>query len=222
MANKWAIADKLNNLFFHPAAFFKSVEKEKDYWPILMFFFVFSVIATLIQLVAPSPYLSQDNVPSFLIIFGFFFSIFWSFVYPFIASGIIHLGVLIFGGRNGFFNTFKPITYVQVIGIFYALLSTLILSILNTFWPIAVTPEDPLSVFTTPVFSSRLALALLISFISMVHQLVAATLGISKFQGFSRARAFVAVVLMPAILLILLGMIIGAAIVAMLAGLGNI
>ncbi|HLC65390.1 MAG TPA: YIP1 family protein [Candidatus Nanoarchaeia archaeon] len=216
-------SNKLKNLFFHPNAFFKSVEKESNYWQILMFYFLFSVSLSVLGLIISLPSLQGEFRSAFFIIFTILLIIISAFISPFIIGAIIHLGVLIFGGRNGFFNTFKPITYASVIGLFYSFLSDIIFAVINIFNPVDLSSleANPLAIFTG-AFSLSLGLSLLILLVSFVHILIVSIVGVSKFQKFSYGRAFLAVIIIPALLLALF-LIMGAAVLlSLFAGLRNI
>ena len=197
---------KLTNLFFHPSKFFKSVEKEKDYWPILLYLLTVNSIVVLIAAIVlvisfytgslakdlPSQVILISPIIILIITFVFlaFAVVFGSLAGPFISSGINHLGVMIFGGKNGFFNTFKPTTYAMGISSLYGIISFVIFSISGLISPLS-------SIIGT-------ILNIVIIIIGAIHAIYAQVIGISKFQNMSGGRAFLGIIIISLILFVLL------------------
>ncbi len=205
---------KIFFLLFHTKNFFSKIEKEKNYFPILLFFVIINTVAVLIQFLFTLPALL--NLGSIIIIkqsLSAIYNIALSFATPFIFALLIHLGVLIFGGRQRFFNTFKPLTYALVIGILYSLFYTLLSNIYNL-----VSPLDPSVMATLQAkiqsglisFSdlaplrARLGMMLIIGVIAIIHSLYAGTIGIAKFQNIKKWKAFFSLILFPLIIFILI------------------
>ncbi len=204
---------KISSLFFHTKTFFSKVEKEKDYFPILLFFVVINAAAVLIQFLFTLPALL--DLGSGAIIkqsLSEIYNITLAFATPFILALLIHLGALIFGGRQGFFNTFKPLTYTLVIGIFYSLFYTLLSGIYNL-----VSPLDPsvmanlqakmqsglISLSDLAPLRARLGMMFIIGVIAIIHSLYAGTIGVAKFQNIKKWKAFFSLILFPLIIFIL-------------------
>ncbi len=212
---------KLKNLFFHPFFFFNSVEKEDDQASILFSYFTLSVIIIMISSILSINYVMAASKevpeaypfgPGIYLIVTFFFGILFSFIVPFILGGITHLGVLIVGGSKGFFNTFKPVTYTAMIGLVYGLLSSIVSFIFNLISPFDPSLlSNPLEMFSRSDIAIRVSLSMMIFFVSLSHQLVTGTIGLSKFQKMSQTRAFLSMIIIPLLLiviaLILLGMV---------------
>ena len=118
---------------------------------------------------------------------------------PFIFSGITHLGVLIFGGKNGFFKTFKPATYAIIIGSIYGILISVVSYFLHLINPIVSITVDQLpSSRDMPLINSYVLS--LIGLISLIHILYTEVGGVSKFQGMTKGKALLSVILIPLIL----------------------
>ncbi|MFC1768499.1 YIP1 family protein [Nanoarchaeota archaeon] len=220
--------DKIHDILFQPKKFFNSVKKEVDYWPIIFFYVVIFAIAQVIETISALP--SLMNLPSgeekvisiVMLIVVLFFSIAFAFLVPFIYSGLIHAGVYIFGGRKGFFNTFKPITYAAIIGIIYSAISSIIIGVYSIFYPFQNLDANPFEIFTGSNLTFHLIIPLIIGLISFVHSLIVEVIGVSKFQSFTYSRALLAVIIIPLILTMIFFVALGTTILAMLLGFSNI
>lgn len=186
---------KLKKLFVDPAKFFKEVSKEKGYWTILKFFVAVYLAATVIQILASIPLnlklVEIGILSSSLTIL--LMSVVAAFISPFVASALSHLGVMLFGGKKGFFNTFKPITYSLIIVAGYGIVASIIILIV-----FLLNPENPGNI----IFTERITN--FISIIGMVHTLIAETIGVSMYHSISRGRALFGIILVPLVLLVLL------------------
>jgi hypothetical protein len=203
--------EKFKFLFLNPVDFFTSVRKENDYMSILKFYVGFSVAVSIIIALLNIPLMFKDSVYIMGSILGIVTAIVFSFVSPFIASGIIHLGVIIFKGKNGFFNTFKPVTYAMTIGVAYTLISSVITGVYSWFKPI--TDIDVSNVALAAQDSAFITvISIVIGLASLVHVLIAHVKGISFYQGMTTMKAFLATVLVPFVLFILFAVIIGTGI----------
>ena len=120
---------------------------------------------------------SQLGYPKFFI--GLIFWTIFAFTIPFVGSGVNHLGVLIFGGKNGFFNTFKPLTYAMVIGGVYGVINATILTIL--------------SILNIKNLVLNLVITMIILLIGFIHTLYAEVIGISQYQDMSKGKALLAI-----------------------------
>jgi len=194
---------KLANLFFHPNDFLKSIDKEKDYQPIMFFYVKTFIIVGIIGLLTSMLVLSDlFSLTSGL--FNLVTGIIFSFALPFVYGGVIHLGVLIFGGKQAYFNTYKAVTYGSVIGLLYNLL----ISPLGGFLSLqTLSTQNFVLLLSSPAFIFLIALFL----VQLVHSLYFFTIGLSKFQKISKARAFLSAIIVPAVLIILVGLLIAFA-----------
>lgn len=222
---------KLKLLFFHPAKFFKTILNEKDYLPILLFFVIIYMISKIIGIIAFLPItlkflelIPKDiEVSSSLFITNLVVSYISNFIYtaalafasPFIGSAIAHLGVLIVKGKNGFINTFKPITYAMVIGVIYSTLLVIIVAVTLIIKPVDLniftSIESPSLIWQSilPYLIILIPAVVIIGLVSFIHILYAEITGIAFFQKISKWRAFLAAFIIPIALLILVIIIIG-------------
>ena len=181
---------KLKKLFVDPVKFFKDVSKEKDYWTVLKFFAVVYIAALLIQILVSIPtLLSLQRLAIWMsLLTAIFFGVVYAFVGPFIISGIMHLGILIAGGRKGFFNTFKAATYGTLVVVGYGLVTSIIT---NAFLLLA---------FYGIVANVFIFLPIIIG---SIHMLITQLIGVSIYHSISRTRAFFGIILIPMVLFIL-------------------
>ena len=183
---------KLKKLFVDPVRFFKDVSKEKDYWTVLKFFVVTYLAATLIQILASI--LIYYGAPDFnlldFILRILLFSVGYAFLGPFIVSAIAHLGILIVGGKKGFFNTFKALTYGILVVVGYGLISLIVSAII-------VVSNVSISL----VLASIIVWIILLT--GSIHMLITQSIGVSAYHSISRIRAFFGIILIPILLIIL-------------------
>jgi len=197
---------KLNNLYFHPNNFLKSIEKENKFEALLktfvLFYLFYAVVILIIQTV-----LKTANF--YLIIANFVYSIIFAVVVVFAFSGIIHIGVLIFKGREKYFNTYKPVIYMIILGIIYSFI-ILICSLIFPFTPIqadlmqqALNTAGVKQIWLAFISQPGAIINTILQLITLIHLVAFAVMGISKFQKISKLKAFGAVVL-PFIVIIAL------------------
>ncbi|MBN2459161.1 YIP1 family protein [Candidatus Woesearchaeota archaeon] len=204
--------DKLKKLFFSPKAFFEGVAGEKEYFPPLIYFVIILVIAQFTSVLLSIPSALQQPTGGLAVVFSFFgiaVAAGIGFAIPFISSGINHLGVLIFGGRKGYYNTFKPTTYAMVIGVVYGFFINIANFILSIVQPLELpaTPPASFSGMISLIPVSYLAVNAVLYLASMVHTLYTQVIGISRYQGISKLRAFLAIMLMMLIMALIIGVV---------------
>lgn len=180
---------KLKALFAEPSKFFKEVSKEKKYWTVLKFFVMIYLAALVIQILASIPVTYGTPIFLYSTLITLFVGIFAAFVSPFVGSTLSHLGIMILGGKKGFFNTFKAVTYGNLIIVGYGILSSLISLILF----LLKIEGNPASVI----------LMSLITIAGVVHMLITSSIGVSMYHSISKVRAFFGIVLIPLILIII-------------------
>ncbi len=190
-------------LFTSPKEFMKSISKENEYIPILVKLFLLSLVVIVID--GLSRIIITANPDILLEVLTLIFSMMFMFVMPFVVAGMVHLGVLIFKGKQGYYNSFKPIAYGMMIGMVYGLFTGIIFLVWNVIAPMpAQFPlNSPLSFFSFNVVM-RLIFGFIVGIISLVHTLYAETVGIALYQKMTNLRAFFSVILIPVILLVLL------------------
>ena len=205
---------RIKLLFLHPGEFFDLVEDEKGYKKPLMYAVIASVIVSFLNtIISALPLFSSPLggfalgglgliIPLFLV-----FGIGFTFALPFLAAGMVHLGVMMFGGKKGYFNTFKPITYAIVIGSLYTLISSIIQGVLT------MTIAKP--IYNAPSLGFPMAGALgpsifvyavgiIIGLASFVHLTIIEVIGVSKYHNISKGKAFWGVIIIPLIIVMLL------------------
>ncbi len=198
---------KLKTLFLSPSSFFQTVVKESKYSPILFYFVIIYIIGEVIRLIAGIPITLKvpDRALSiFMSIGGLIFSVGFAFAIPFIGAGINHLGVMIVGGKNKFFNTFKPSTYAMVISVVYGVAAAVLYLILDFINPIdyAALEAGTMTWQNIPFFN--IVVMIIIAVVSFIHVLYAEVVGISKFQNMSKGKALLAVLIIPLILFVVI------------------
>mgnify|MGYP001587401973 CR=1 FL=1 len=180
---------KIKTLLVNPAKFFKDVSKEKGYWTVLKFYVPVYLAALVIQILASIPIYYGTPLFKVSILTGLL-GIIAAFVGPFIGTFFVNLGVLIVGGRKGFFNTFKAVTYGTLVVVGYGVLSSIISLLLF----LMKLEGNPASVMLMTV----------ISIIGVGHMLIASSIGVSIYHSISRIKAFFGIILVPLVILVLL------------------
>jgi len=202
---------RLKFLFFHPKRFFNSipVKKESRYAKIIFFYviiasavillnLIFSIINSIVTLGG------QELVLSLIwSVFTAFMNLGLAFIIPFFTSAIIHLGVLIFRGKQGYFNTYKPAVYSSAIGQVYNLVIGFLFGIIFLFFLRNIDLQDPTVLASNPLLLYIGIGYLAIFLISFIHILYSCIIGVAKFQKMTKLRAFFSVIIIPLIILIL-------------------
>ena len=204
---------KLKRLFFHPKKFFDSVENEKTYSGIMFFYVkIYSIYIAISLILSIITLLLRSSGTDILLgmvqsIMSAVFSIGVAFISPFIISAIIYLGVLIFRGKQKFFNTYKPVTYAVSIAVIYSTIAVIVswvLSMINSTYIANLETMTAEQLLQNSGYIFTLVLYGIIMLISIINVIYASTIGISKFQKISKLRAFLSTVLIPLILFILI------------------
>ena len=187
----------LKLLFTNPLKFYGSVTKETGYRQIIFKYAIFvAVLQAFLFLVGLYSNIKEDDylvLTSFLVLL---LRIGFAFAVPFIAAGVVHLGVLMFKGKKDYYTTFKPIAYSLFISIIYGSLATLVYEIINTFLPAPIIVESISEIM--PHFVS----GVVIGVIGMIHVLYTQTIGISYYHQLSKIKAFLAVIIVPLIVVL--------------------
>jgi len=202
---------RLKKLFYHPKMFFKDVEKEKGYSGIMFFYVLIAAFALIIKFMLDSlvgAYTLQGvalvtGVVQFFL--ALIFGIGLAFAVPYIVSVIAHLGVLIFRGKQGYFNTYKPAVYSSAVSQVYAAIVAFVgLVFTLLFFKGAFDIQNIVWNAQSIVYVS---LIIAIEVISFIHVLCIQVIGISKYQKMSKLRAFFSAVIIPGILIIIIALI---------------
>tara|TARA_Y100000310_G_C20694967_1_gene824974 strand:+ start:3091 stop:3756 length:666 start_codon:yes stop_codon:yes gene_type:complete len=206
-------------LFRHPTEFFNSVKNETKYMPSLLMLVVIFFISYFLDFGAKLIVSFQQPLFIILAIMQVLLLVFvvaLIFIAPFIVAGIIHLGVLIVGGKQGYFNTFKPLTYSAVVGTVWNIIITIVLLPLLSFLPIGIGTLGVFGQNTVGLealfalgafFLVYLAIIIPLAIAAFIHTVYVAVIGLSMFQQMSRMRAFVAIILIPLIIVLIIVMI---------------
>jgi len=174
-------------LFTNPSVFYNSVKSETDVFPIILKYVIFMAVLQVIMFL----------VGAYMVLFSFIImilSITFSFIMPFFSSGITHLGVLMFGGKQPFFNTFKTITYSMFLAAVYNFVSLIIIEILN----IILNPTFE----TITDMMPQLIVAGIIGLIGLVHVFYTEIIGLGIYQQLTKLKAFFAIIIIPLAILL--------------------
>jgi hypothetical protein len=149
----------------------------------------------------------------FIEVFGMFISISFAFAIPFIIAGLSHLGLLIFGARKGFLNTFKPVAYSGMIYVIYGLMTAVLSSIAYLLYPsgLADAKSSGLSYLSSaPIPAAFLgSLVIVVTFAGWIHFIAVDTIGVARFHGISKTRAFFGIIIVPLFILTIVGLLAG-------------
>ncbi|MBS3121421.1 YIP1 family protein [Candidatus Woesearchaeota archaeon] len=182
-------------LFTNPSVFYNSVKSETDVFPIILKYVIFmAVLQVIMFLVGIYGDLREG---AYMVLFSFIImilSITFSFIMPFFSSGITHLGVLMFGGKQPFFNTFKTITYSMFLAAVYNFVSLIIIEILN----IILNPTFE----TITDMMPQLIVAGIIGLIGLVHVFYTEIIGLGIYQQLTKLKAFFAIIIIPLAILL--------------------
>ncbi|MFW6014021.1 MAG: hypothetical protein ACOCQG_02505 [Candidatus Nanoarchaeia archaeon] len=124
-----------------------------------------------------------------------------AFVFPFISSFFVFLGLFILRVKAKFLTTFRVVTYAGVVTIFY----NLIAYIMDFFFYFAY-PEllsTPETIFQGD-FTQMLALYGVILLLSFIHVLILEVIGLVNEYKIGKLRAFFAVVIIPLLIFLLI------------------
>lgn len=210
---------KLNFLFFHPRKFMESKEvaAENRYWPILWFFVLLYIISTIISIILGIIIIDETALQEFtalgfnesmyiiFLIGGSILSVALSFGLPFGGVAIIHLGILMFGGKQGYFNTFKPVVYASVIALIYGIIQNILGSIIKLSFSIPSNVESFIELDPTAsiglIIASIVGAAITITM--LIHSLYAEIWGLSIFHKISKWKSFWGMIIIPLILAVI-------------------
>ena len=191
---------KLVDLFLHPGKFIKSVSKEKDYWALTKFFAVFYLFVLIIEVILNLLIGLRMGVTLNILnsLGALAIGVVSAFAVPYVSAGLSHAGVWLFGGRQGFFNTFKPAVYGNMLYIIYSLLLLIITGIMQLIMPIY-----PGMLYNQTYPMVFIIMSGIFVLIGAVFSVYTQTMGVSLFQKISKGKAFLGSILIPLILVII-------------------
>lgn len=180
---------KLNyiDLAFAPTNFFRRTGS--DYLRPLLTYAAASIILAFMTF-GFNMYLNMESsgLEKYMLVVVLIFSIIFSFVAPFISSGLAHIGLMIFKAR-GYIKTFKAVTYSQLILIAYSAASILFQGIIN----IALD-------FSSLAYLVSLGLVIIIYVAGLIHALTVQTIAISTMHKLTYLKSFIGMLMIPFLL----------------------
>lgn len=193
--------EKWGMTFSSPTELFKKVSSEKGYWNLLVYYGVFFLLYMLLYWVFfnLSPEMnelyyggvgSQAFMWVFSLIIFVVVGVIAALIGPFIGAGLSHLGVMWLGGKQGYYNTFKPLIYGGVLSMSYSLV-VMVLNILGVLL-------GPIGII---IFS------LIGAFVSLgggIHALYVQSTGVAMYHKIGKWRAFFGIILIPLILVVVI------------------
>ncbi len=211
--------DKLKFLLTDAPGFFKSVQKEKDYWTVLKFYILLAAIVQVVSYLIYIPsYLKQSNLWGIMGL-GFIGNIAAAFIFPFIFSAVFYLGVLVFKGEKGYFNMFKSTAYSMAVLSAYGFVSAIIIGVISWFMPpdfSTILQGGNSFVYSLPVT----IISGVIGLIGVVHFVYTLINGLEYYQKLSQGKALVTIIVIPVVLTFIIGLIFGSGIALILGSLG--
>jgi len=204
---------KSKELLLNTSAFLKSVSKEKEYIPILLYVLVLYMIGTVVESIAGLFTGIQPGMVFVGFLIALIFTAIAAFIFPFIVGGLVHLGVLLFKGKQGFFNTFKPMAYACSLMAIYSIFGSILGIILTLIFPdfVGMTQET----MSGGMIFAMIVLAVFWVF-AIVHTVYAEVIGISRYQKIPKWQAFIAVFVIPLIISIAFFMLLGFSMMSMM------
>jgi hypothetical protein len=207
---KEQLYNKFKTLFLHPRKFYSEIEGEKKYSEMMFFYVKVSLVVIILNLILTLATIfmrsSGNNILTGIAttLLNSIFSFGIAFISPFAFATLAHLGVLIFGGKQKFFNTYKPLTYALSISALYNIIYLIVLwpaSIINSTYTDFST-FSPETIWQNTGFMSIIIIYSVITLISVINMIYTGTIGLSKFQKISKLRAFFSMIIIPLILTI--------------------
>jgi len=191
--------EMVKQLYLKPTEFFKQRADETDYLDIFLKYIIFiAIIKGLLFIIG----IYGDALEgAYLVIFSLILailSIILSFLVPFITSGIVHIGVVLFGGKGEFIDTFRSATYSLMIGAIYSFLASLGFEILSLIIPIPIFTNE-ISIMTPHLIVGGIVL-----FAGLIHTIWTMVIGLNTTTGLTKTRSLLAILLIPAIVFITL------------------
>jgi len=201
---------KIKNMLFNLKEFVNAADKEKEIWPAAAAIFITFMIYTVLMAIFKI-YLGILDIPLALI--GALFGVLMVFGLILINYFLLHIFVLLLGGKQGLFNTYKSLTYavtlIFIYLIFVLIAETIIpfdssmLSTLNSATDSAQIKEA----YSSFILQPGAILTFMIQIIMIVHFVIMLVYSISKFHKISKLRAFWAVAIYLVLIFVLLVLI---------------
>ncbi len=187
---------KIKDLFLHPGKFFESVKGEglkPAFVMFIVFFLISNVVSTALQ--PPSLLNPLASLISILIVFALNFFFF----------ALMHIFVMLLGGKKGIKQTFKALMYASVP---ITIVSTILGSAAFGFVGAAFNVANLVSLLN-PAAILAIGILILLSVVIFVWSIYLQGLGLGKLHGISTARGIVAAIIAPVILIVITAVLAG-------------
>jgi hypothetical protein len=122
---------KIKQVLLEPAHFFKNLKKEKGIKSAFQYLLIFSLFATFLGFIVGQLFqnysawliskifsltVPQSNLSMGALIFFTFLGYCMSLVFSFVAAGVLHVWILIFGGKGNYSKTYQLFVYSRTPG----------------------------------------------------------------------------------------------------------
>lgn len=219
---------KYETLLVKAEEFFKKVEAETEYKPLIIFLFVYLLVGQILEFVAWVPSLGATEIafsfgatPLLLlsVLGGIFAGPALTILCSFIIAGAIHLGVSYYKKKQLYFSTWKVVGYAALIPIIYNVFATLITTIAESLNP---WPEQ--SVFSqAPIlgayYTGMSVFLLVLGIAVLAHTVYTIIIGVKQYHNLTMQQASLAVIIPLLILFFLfIGAVMGIAILLRTSG----
>src|SRR3989338_5540449 len=161
-------------LFFHPDEFFARVQGVTSHSALLKDLALFGALASL-------PQLGPDYPPAALLFAVPFTAVLMVGVFilgAYAAAGLYHVGIRLFGGKGGYFATFKAAVYTLVVSLAYQTISAISLFLLSFLEPQARASLFELQQLSLQSHPLTVVVSSVLTLASMVHSLSVLSTGI--------------------------------------------
>jgi len=209
-------------LFFHPDEFFARVQGVTSHSALLKDLALFGAVAGAAGALTSLPQLGPDYPPAALLFAVPFTAVLMVGVFilgAYAAAGLYHVGIRLFGGKGGYFATFKAAVYTLVVSLAYQTISAISLFLLSFLEPQARASLFELQQLSLQSHPLTVVVSSVLTLASMVHSLSVLSTGISQYHQMGRFRALLGALLLPLVLAVVFGALVMGALLAGLSAL---
>ncbi|MEA3329928.1 MAG: Yip1 family protein [Nanoarchaeota archaeon] len=191
---------KIYELFFHPKEFLKNVENEK--WSVgILTYLALSLIAFLISMgiALISISLNFEVILSFFA--GLSLKLILNFVFAVLLAGLFYSGTRIFKSKGKYVDILKPVAYALVIGVVYAIISSVILAFLPIDNSILENVQEAQDIevlklaYKQYIMQPGALIAFILILIALIHEFIFCSMGIARFHKLSQGKAGASIIL---------------------------
>jgi hypothetical protein len=204
------VKETIKGMLLSPMDFYKSIKNESGFVKPWLYFAIITICIYLSSFILYIPLALSNPISTalslFFVVILLPFTLALVFLTPFISAGIAHLGLMIFGVRTEYINTFKPISYSVIPGAAYSIILLIISFIFYTVFPVM----DKVHMATVTktgaiwVFLGFIIILIAVSLAQRIHVLVTEIIGIAYYHRISRWRAFFGLIIIPVIISLLM------------------